>query len=121
MKNKNLNIGLAVLFVIFAVVQFNDPDPFFWVAIYLLVATVCGLAAVGQYRKILILFGLAICAFELAALFPDFMNWINSGMPNIASEMKTEEPHIELTREFLGLLVCIGVLGFQYFQSRKFT
>lgn len=116
---KILNIILAVLFVVFAVVQFNDPDPFFWVAIYLLVATICGLAAVGRYHRILILMGLAICGIEIFTLFPEFMNWINGGMPNIAGEMKTEEPHIELMREFLGLVICAGALTFQYVQSRK--
>ena len=118
-KMKNINISLTILFILFAIVQLNDPDPFFWIAIYLLVATVCGLAVLGRYHRILILLGLAICGIELFTLFPDFMNWVQGGMPNIAEEMKAEEPHIELTREFLGLVVCGGVLIFQYFQSRK--
>ena len=41
------------------------------------------------------------------------------GTPNIASEMKTEEPHIELVREFLGLFICVGVLIFHLLEVKR--
>jgi hypothetical protein len=112
---KITNIILSVLFAIFAVVQFNDPDPWIWVALYSLVAAICGMAAVGNYRKVLILLGLAVCGIELFNIGPEFVNWINMGMPNIADEMQAEAPHIEFAREFLGLLLCVLVLGWQYY------
>ncbi len=63
--------------------------------------------------------GTGICLWGMLNLLPDFIHWIEIGSPNIASEMKTEEPHIELVREFLGYVICIAVLVFYYFQSRK--
>ncbi|MFT4762658.1 MAG: hypothetical protein ACI9XO_000513 [Paraglaciecola sp.] len=112
---KITNIVLCILFLLFAAVQFNDPDPWIWVALYTLVAAVCGMAAVGNYRKTLILLGLAVCGIELFNIGPEFLKWIDMGMPNIVDEMKTEAPHIEFAREFLGLLFCVLVLAWQYY------
>ena len=41
---KVINIILTLLFILFAAVQLNDPDPWLWVAIYGLVAGVSGFA-----------------------------------------------------------------------------
>ncbi|MEM1323238.1 MAG: transmembrane 220 family protein [Bacteroidota bacterium] len=116
---KITNIVLAVLFFLFAAVQYNDPDPWLWIGLYCLVAIISLLAASGRYFKWLILGGLGICLVWLALLLPDFINWINGGMPSITSSMKAEEPHIELTREFLGLVICIAALIFHWIKSRK--
>ena len=116
---KILNIVLAVLFVIFAVVQLNDPDPWAWVSLYLLVAGVAGFAAFGKYNRYVIWAGLAVSIIWLGILIPEFVRWVQMGMPSITESMKAEEPHIEYTREFLGLFLCIGLLVFEYFQYLK--
>ena len=116
---KIINIILAVLFILFAIVQYNDPDPYRWIAFYGLVGLVSIFAIFGQYRRWVILAGLAIFIIEFVRLMPEFINWINMGAPKITGTMKTEEPHIELTREFLGLLICILALGYHYWQSIK--
>ncbi len=116
---KILNIILATLFLLFAVVQYNDPDPWGWMGLYALVAGVSAFAALGRYNRWVILAGLAICVVWLGFLIPEFIHWIQMGMPNIAGSMKAEAPHIEYTREFLGLFLCIIVLGFHYFKARK--
>ncbi len=116
---KTFNIILALLFLSFGIVQYNDPDPFLWITIYGVTAIVCALAAFKKYYVPLILGGLAISAFELVTTLPEFINWINMGMPNIARTMKAETPFVEYTREFLGLVLCVGTLIFQYIQARK--
>lgn len=112
---KIANIILCLLFLTFAAVQFNDPDPWIWIALYTLVAAICGMAAMGVYRKMLILLGMAVCGIELFNIAPEFMKWIEMGMPTIVDEMKAEAPHIEFAREFLGLALCLGVLLWQYY------
>ena len=111
------NIVIAGLFALFAIVQLNDPDPFRWVLLYGVVATMFLFAAFGQIRRWAALAFMAICVVEFARLVPEFINWINMGMPTITGEMKAKEPHIEYTREFLGLLLCILSMGFLYYQS----
>lgn len=115
---KIFNVILAVLFVLFAVVQLNDPDPWAWVVLYGLVALISGLAAFGIYRLWAIVAGMVICVVWMATLLPDFIAWIQMGTPNIAGKMKATEPHIELTREFLGLFIAGVALVWHFFRAR---
>lgn len=116
---KYVNLFLAVVFTLFAAVQWNDPDILRWMAIYLLVAVVSGFAAFGRYYRYPILVGLGICLIWMASLVPDFIHWIRMGAPSITHEMKATQPHIELTREFLGLLLAGLALGWHWWRARK--
>lgn len=116
---KIFNLFLALLFALFAAVQFNDPDPWGWALMYGFVAAVCGLAAFGHYHTYLLYLGLGIALIWMAALVPGFVSWVKMGMPTITGSMKAESPHVELTREFLGLVLCILVLGWQWRRARQ--
>ena len=118
-KMKYVNFFLAALFALFAAVQFNDPDPLAWALLYGFVAVVSLLAGLGKYNRYVLLGGLAVCLVWLLTLIPEFVNWVQMGMPTITSSMKTEEPHIEYTREFLGLFLCGLVLLIHLRRSRK--
>ena len=115
---KVANIIFSVLFTLFAIVQYNDPDSFLWILLYAFVAGVFGFASFGKRNKWVAIGGIVMCVIWVATLLPDFINWVQMGMPNIAGSMKTEEPHIEYTREFLGLGICILALVFNYRRSR---
>ncbi len=99
---------LAAVFVLFAVVQWNDPDPLAWIALYLGTAVLLVVSIWKKLPKWIYFSALSIVVIWTLALLPDFIHWIQIGMPNITSEMKTEEPHIEFTREFLGLFI-VGI------------
>ncbi len=116
---KYLNLFLGLLFLVFAAVQYNDPDPWSWMAIYLLVAWVCIFAAFGKYHRYVLWGILAINTVWMLLCLPDFMEWIKMGSPDIASEMKATTPYIENTREFLGLFICWVVLLWHTLQERK--
>ena len=110
---------LAGLFLLFAVVQYKDPDPWLWIGIYVVVAA---LSVAGWYARTFWAVGVVLTGLLIYAAFyvPDLLSWINGGMPSIASEMKTDQPHIELVREFFGLLISIAALGFLFWhQWRK--
>ena len=115
---KTVNIILGVLFILFAVVQYNDPDPWLWILLYGFVAGVFFFAAFQRRNTWVALAGIAICSIWLISILPEFINWINMGMPTITGSMKTEEPHIEYTREFLGLGICMLALFFNYRRAR---
>jgi len=114
-----VNIILALLFTLFAIVQYNDPDPWLWIGIYSFIAIISGLAAVKIFPTWLIRIGLAGCVIGLGILLPDFIDWMNAGAESITETMKTEKPHIELTREFLGLLLCTLVMGWHLWQGEQ--
>ena len=116
---KILNIILSVIFVLFAIVQYNDPDPYIWAPIYLFCAGVCGAAAMGKYNKMAILIGLVPITAYMISYIPAFIDWIKMGEPSIVETMKAEKPYVELTREFGGLVICVVVLVFQYFRARR--
>jgi len=103
---KYLNFFLAALFLLFAVVQFNDPDPLAWVLLYGFVGVVSLMAGFGHSNRYVLLGGLAVILIWLIVLIPEFVNWMKMGMPTITGSMQAEEPHIEYTREFLGLFLC---------------
>ena len=110
------NLVLTAIFILFAYFQLDDPDPFNWMALYFFMAAVCLFAAYGKRNKYVLWAGIAVCLIWMGILLPEFINWINIGMPNIAGQMKAEEPYIEFTREFLGLGICLGVL---FWQNKK--
>ena len=111
---KAFNFFLAILFISFAVLQLNDPDPILWVVLYGLVALVSLMAAFGKYQKLLISLGLLACIIWMLTLIPDVIDWVQKGMPSIAEEMQASSPHIEFTREFLGLLISGAVLFYHF-------
>jgi hypothetical protein len=115
---KIANIILTLVFILFAWWQLNDPDPYIWIPIYLYCAAMCALAAMGKANKIAILVGLIPLSIFMIMYIPDFINWIQMGMPSVVETMKAEKPFVELTREFGGLVICCGVLLWQYFKVK---
>jgi hypothetical protein len=115
---KILNWILAAMFLLFAIFQYNDPDPIQWAALYLLTMTVCILAALNKSNKYLIAIGLVISVIWAISLSPDFFAWVKEGMPTVTGTMKAENPHIELVREFGGLFIAAITFGWQAWQMR---
>lgn len=116
---KFINLLLGLIFILFAAVQYNDPDPLVWMAMYLAVAYVCIFAAFGKYHRYALWAILLVNSIWMLLCVPDFLEWIKMGSPNIASEMKATTPYIENTREFLGLFICWLVLIWHTFRQNK--
>lgn len=117
------NLFFCVLFVVFAGLQYNDPDPYLWIPIYLYVAVLCWFAFKGKFYPKLYLFGAAVFAIYAAYLFfrkDGMLDWMREHeAEDIAEEMKATKPWIEATREVLGLLILVVVLLVNYFYSKK--
>ena len=110
---------LAVLFLLFAVLQLNDPDPWVWVGIYGAVAIICGATALGRYAPKVILGGILFTIFGIGWYLPDFINWLQTGMDSITGSMKAESPHVELVRECLGLVLVLATLIWLYWSGKR--
>ena len=107
---KALNIVLTLIFLVFAGLQLNDPDPIHWTLCYLAIAVSCALAAFGRYPKWWLRGVTAIIGVWMLTASPAFLRWVNGGFPNITGRMEDSRPIIEETREFLGLLIAFGVM-----------
>lgn len=120
---KVFNIIFCLLFIVFAALQYNDPDPYIWMPIYLYAAVLCWLAAKGRYFTKAYLLGIAaylIYAAYLAFVKNGLLDWISQHhAENIAETMKAEQPWIEQSREFFGLIILIVVLAINYFIAQK--
>ena len=104
---KAISVIFSLLFVWFAIIQLNDPDPYHWFAIYLLVAII---HVVGLFKplskKLLWVVIVGLLAYSLYH-FAYFMHWLEiDNKSEIFGEMVYDKPYLEGTREFLGLLIC---------------
>lgn len=120
---KIFNIIFCILFVFSAALQYNDPDPYLWIPIYMYGAILCWLAAKKQYYPKLYLVGVAIYAVYAIYLFSEkdgVWDWVTEhNAENIAGTMKASTPWIEDTREFFGLAILIIVLLIDYWYAKK--
>lgn len=108
---KILNIVFIVLFLLSAALQYNDPDPFVWIPIYLWGAILCFLAIRGKYFPSFYYLGLLVFIVYGSYLFFSKTGvwywWTEHDAENIVQSMKATKPWIEETREFFGLLLLI--------------
>ena len=120
---KIFNIFFAVLFVFSAALQYNDPDPYLWMPIYMYGAVLCWQAFRNKYYPKAYLIGVFIYLGYAIYLFfakDGVLDWINEhNAEDIATTMKAEKPWIEETREFFGLIILIVVLSIDYFYAKK--
>ncbi len=111
---KALNILLVMLFVLSAALQYNDPDPYIWMPVYLYGALLCFFAIKKRFLYAPYIIGLAIYVSFATYLFFDktgVLNWAtNHQAENIVQSMKATKPWIEETREFFGLFLLIIAL-----------
>lgn len=115
---KIFNIFFCLVFILFAGLQYNDPDPYIWMPIYLYTAVLCFLAAQKKFHRGAYLIGILVYLVYAIYLFFDkygVMDWATEhNAENIAQTMKAGKPWIEETREFFGLFILIIVLLVDY-------
>lgn len=106
------HLVFAVMFAVFAGLQYNDPDPVGWALLYL-AAT---LLAVGTYRGLRDRHFVRPLGFALAAVCLVWMITLRSGIAAfiargdpalLAASMQAGDPVIEEAREFLGLGIVL--------------
>jgi hypothetical protein len=111
---KAFNVFFIIVFILSAALQYNDPDPYIWMPLYLYGAFLCYQALKRKYNPVLYITGLVVYLSYAVYLFFDkegVMSWARDhGAENIAQTMKATKPWIEETREFGGLLILIVVL-----------
>lgn len=124
---KTFNAILVFIFVLSAALQYNDPDPYLWVPIYLYAAVLCAYAFKKTYLKTSYIIGIA--AYAIAAIYyvvvdDGVISWVvEHHSESIVGQMQATKPWIEKTREFGGLMICLLALigNMIYFERHKST
>ena len=120
---KIFNLIFFVLFVLFAVLQYNHPDPYIWIPIYLFGAYICWIGYKGTMHFVPLIAGLVVyIAYAIYLFVADdgVLSWIRDhNAENIAGTMKAETPWIEDSREFFGLVILIAVLTINYLYYKR--
>jgi hypothetical protein len=120
---KWINVFFSVIFLFFAALQYNDPDPYVWVPIYLYAAFLCWQASKGKFHDSLYIIGMFAYTLYATYLFYDqngVLAWANEhAAESLVQSMEADKPWIEETREFGGLLIVFSALLMNYIVSRK--
>jgi hypothetical protein len=109
-----LALFFAVMFILFAIVQYNDPDPAFWMAIYGYAALVSLMFFLRRFSLQATALG-AIAYFILAIYyFPSNVgDWIHA--EEQAKSLQMTLPFQEEARESIGLFICFIVMALYIF------
>ena len=120
---KIFNIVFIFLFIVFAGLQYNDPDPYIWVTIYFYGALVSYLALSNRFKPALYYIGFTVyLGYALFLLFDKTgaISWATEHhAENIVQSMKATKPWIEETREFGGLAILLTVFVINFFHQKK--
>jgi len=110
-------IAMALVFLVFAGLQYNDPDPYIWIPIYLYLVLISVLVMNRKISQI-VLFVSAL-AFLIGAVYLWPAHWEGVALKN---GMKTV--NIEEGRESLGLgmgFATLLIYGFAVSRRREVT
>ena len=117
------------MFLLFAYLNLNDPDPILWVSLYVLI----GLAHLLDFIKIYfpspynytaawlnfyLFMSLGLLLYA-CFYFPDLIIWLSaSDKMDLVGKMKAGKSYIEGTRELGGLLMASISMGYQYLNHK---
>ena len=102
---------IGIIFILFALVQLNDPDPLLWMAMYLIPAVI---SFAFTHRKIsskvILILGVLFLLGSIYLFPPSFTDWITAEEKSKSLNMTL--PGIEEARESMGLFICFLAMLF---------
>ncbi len=118
---KYIHFTLAALFLLFTIVQFNDPDPILWIVIYGAMVALCVMAALKIFYPKVMMVQAALYLVYCGLLWTSASQWLMSDNKAMLFDevAKMENLYIEESREFLGLVICLVVLGWYLWLSMR--
>ncbi len=106
---KIVTVFFLIIFLLSAAVQYNDPDPERWIAIYGLAALACVSVLIDRKPHAYVFWIMAV-GYLVAAYF----QWPPKFEGFLFDEMKMRSLNIEEARETGGLVICavgMGLMG----------
>lgn len=109
------HLAAAGVLITMAGLQLNDPDPVYWIAVYLIAASIplCQLTNLSSTAVYWVAAGMILSGLLITA--PGFIDYITSeNWGAITGEMMDRIPYVESAREFGGLAIAAGLLAFYW-------
>lgn len=97
------NVVMTLAFAASVVVQYNDPDPLPWIAVYGAAAVIAGLETFRRVRPVFPALLSAVALVWTATLAPRVLGKVPFG--DMFAEFEMSNPGIEESREMYGLLL----------------
>ncbi len=117
------NLVFGLIFVACAALQWNDPDLYLWIPLYLLAAVSCAYAFANVHSSklnsgILVVYG--AYAGYLFLVEDGVLSWmVDHQFASLTQSMLASAPWIENTREFGGLFIMLLVCGVNLLVQRS--
>lgn len=122
---KVFNYVMGGLFIISAALQFNDPDPYLWITIYVVAALLAYMNIVNKHDRLSHLGMLLACliyGFTLVFKKDGVISWFNDHQAeSLVQSMKATKPWIENAREFGGLMIIAVFLVINLILEKRKT
>ena len=112
---RGVHAFIALGFLVVAALQFNDPDPIYWILVYVLVAAIpAGKIFDRKFpRTLMVASGMVLAGLLISG--PGFIDYLTStDYAAIGGSMMDAKPYVEFAREFIGLFfagVCLIYYG----------
>ena len=110
-----LQYSLAFVFLVFGVVQFNDPDPEWWVSWYFGLSLLCVIDALGRMSRWMWMLPVVLGTVWLISIWPEA--WEGFGL---GEGLQMKNDNVERARESGGLLISI-LVAYLFFRWRRMT
>lgn len=108
---KAIQLTFGITLLGFAGLQFNDPDPVIWVSFYVICALVPLLLVANKFYRPLFWLAVVICSIELINSAPGaYQYYLHMNEEPLMQGMNAQKPYIEECREFLGVLIAVGLV-----------
>ena len=108
---KILGVFFGVIFLSFAVFQYDDPDALLWITIYLIAAALSVAAGFGKVSNIILAVACIVFAVGVIYWWPEQFEGVGDSMRD--AETGALLTNVEEGRESLGLAICsVAMLSF---------
>ena len=114
-----LNYVMIVLFILAAVVQYNDPNPLRWMLIYGAASLICILYTLKKLHWLAASSLLFVTGIWALLKIPDLTTY---GFQHMFDEVKMTQMGVPAAREFLGLLIIfvwITLLAYSVYRDKN--
>lgn len=110
-----MHLLIAGLALVAASLQFNDPDPVYWIVAYTATALVVAARGFDKHSRFWTAVVMGVVGGGMLWSVTGLGEYLLAGdFGSIIGGMRADRPYIEKTREFLGLAMSLAALTWVY-------